>query len=48
MPVADRDDHFDPDSAPDAEPSPADLEALEQFNRELQAAIDAVDWAQPF
>jgi hypothetical protein len=34
---------FDPDSAPDAEPTPADLETL---NAELQQAIDAVDWSQ--
>jgi hypothetical protein len=32
-------EHFDVDSAPDAEPQPATAEALAEFNRELQRAI---------
>jgi hypothetical protein len=39
---------FDPASAPDAEPAPADAEALADFNRELQAAINAEFGSQPF
>lgn len=40
---------FDIDSAPDAEPQPTpDEAALEEFNRELQRAIGAVDWSQAF
>lgn len=39
---------FDIDGAADAEPAPTELEAVEWFNHELQAAIDAVDWSQPF
>ena len=35
-------------SAELGEPSPAELGAIEKFNRELQAAIDAVDWSESF
>jgi hypothetical protein len=31
-----------------ADSPPADLEALAEFNRALQRAIDGVDWSQPF
>jgi hypothetical protein len=39
---------FDIDSAPDAEPSPAEAETLAEFNRELQRAINAEFGSQPF
>jgi hypothetical protein len=45
-------DRCDIDSAPNAEPVPAtsdaDEAAVAEFHRELQRAIDAVDWTPPF
>jgi hypothetical protein len=41
-------ERIDIDAAPRAEPSPADMEALEQFNRELERAINAEFGSQPF
>jgi hypothetical protein len=41
-------DEFDPDQAGDHEPQPAADEALAEFNRELQAAINEEFSSQPF
>ncbi len=36
------------DDGQHGEPDRRDDEALEEFNRALQQAINAVDWSQPF